>query len=147
MTRLSDAEIEEIADEIEEDGRLDIEGFRVLHQAIRQLQADLAAMTAERDVLRERKDEAYEERNRLVALLASLFPSGTKRTDIPGWDHEWHGCVYIDFPWGQASWHYHDRQAHLFAHLPSYGGAWDGHTTEAKYDAIARAATNKETAT
>ena len=85
-------------------------------------------------------DGAYTERNRLVALLASLFPSGTKKTAIPGWDEAWHGCVYIDLPNGQASWHYHDREAHLFAYLPLYQGEWDGHTTEEKYERIARAA-------
>ncbi len=82
-------------------------------------------------------DQAYNERNRLVALLASIFPAGTKRTEIEGWDPEWHGCVYIDLPNGQASWHYHDREAHLFAHLPPYAGEWDGHTTEQKYERIA----------
>lgn len=70
-------------------------------------------------------DTAYNERNRLVALLASIFPAGIKRTEIEGWDPEWHGCVYIDLPNGQASWHYHDREAHLFSHLPPYAGEWD----------------------
>jgi hypothetical protein len=83
-------------------------------------------------------DTAYNERNRLVALLASIFPSGIKRTEIEGWDPEWHGCVYIDLPNGQASWHYHDREAHLFSHLPPYAGEWDGHTTEEKYERIAK---------
>jgi hypothetical protein len=82
------------------------------------------------------KDAAYLERNKLVALLAAIFPSGIARTAIEGWSDDWHGCVYIDFPWGQASWHYHDSQAHLFEHLPPYAGSWDGHTTEAKYEAI-----------
>lgn len=89
-----------------------------------------------RDDYRKRKDDAYEERNRVVALLARMFPSGTKRTDIPGWDAEWHGCVYIDLPTGQVSWHYHDSQAHLFADLPPYKGEWDGHDTPEKYRRI-----------
>jgi hypothetical protein len=84
--------------------------------------------------------DAYEERNRVVALLASMFPAGTARPDIEGWDPKWLGCVYVDFPWGQASWHFHDDHAHLFDHLPPYGGEWDGHTTEMKYEQIARAA-------
>lgn len=90
--------------------------------------------------LREAKDGAYEERNRVVALLASVFPSGVRKTAIPGWEPEWHDCVYIDLPTGQASWHYHDSQAHLFAHLPPYRGEWDGHTTDVKYERVARAA-------
>ena len=88
---------------------------------------------------------AYEERNHLVALLAKLFPSGTKRTEIAGWDEQWHGCVYIDFPWGQASWHYHDRDAHMFDHLPAYHGQWDGHSTDEKYTAILAAVKHGET--
>ena len=87
--------------------------------------------------LRVDKDAAYLERNRLVALLAAVYPSGIARTDIPGWLPEWHGCVYIDLPTGQASWHYHDGHAHLFAHLPPYAGKWDGHTTDEKYERIA----------
>ena len=84
------------------------------------------------------KDAAYSERNQLVALLAALDPAGTKRTAIEGWDPEWHNCVYVDLPTGQASWHYHDSEAHLFAHLPAYPGEWDGHTTTEKYQRIAR---------
>jgi hypothetical protein len=83
------------------------------------------------------KDATYLERNQVVAALANVFPSGIARTDIPGWLPEWHGCVYIDLPTGQASWHYHDSHAHLFAHLPPYAGKWDGHTTEEKYARLA----------
>lgn len=93
---------------------------------------------AERDKYRRRKDEAYEERNRVVAALAHVFPSGIKRTDIPDWDPEWHGCVYIDTPEGQLSWHYHDSQADLFCDLPPYGGEWDGHDTRKKYRRLER---------
>lgn len=88
---------------------------------------------------REAKDAAYKERNQLVALLSTCFPAGKAKTDIEGWDEAWHGCVYIDFPWGQASWHYHDSDAWMFDHLPAYRGQWDGHTTEQKYSAIAAA--------
>lgn len=83
-------------------------------------------------------DSLYAERNQLVALLAQLYPAGTKRTDIEGWEPEWHGCVYIDLPTGQASWHYHEREAGLFAGLPTYTGEWDGHTTELKYERVAK---------
>ena len=86
--------------------------------------------------LEEARDGAYTERNRLVAFLASIYPSGVKRTAIPGWDEAWHNCVYIDLPVGQASWHYHNDEAHLFAHLPPYESEWDGHTTEEKYERL-----------
>lgn len=82
------------------------------------------------------KDVGYKERNILVRLLASLYPSGIKKTDIEGWDEEWHNCVYIDFPNGQASWHYHISEEGLFANLPPYTKEYDGHTTEDKYSRI-----------
>jgi hypothetical protein len=100
----------------------------------------VTAMTERIEALEAARDGAYTERNRLVALLASIYPSGVKKTAIPGWDKAWHGCVYIDTPQGQASWHFHDSEAHLFANLPPYEGEWDGHTTEEKYERIARAA-------
>jgi hypothetical protein len=78
-------------------------------------------------------DEVYRERNQVVAALAKCFPSGTARTAIEGWDEAWHGCVYIDLPTGQVSWHFHDDDAHLFDTLPPYAGAWDGHDTAEKY--------------
>ena len=81
---------------------------------------------ARREALEE-KDEAYRQRNVLVAALASLFPSGIRRTSIEGWSDDWNGCCYIDLPSGQISYHYHDSQAHLFAGLPLYTKAWDGH--------------------
>lgn len=94
---------------------------------------------AQLDNVERHKDAAYLERNRLVALLARIFPSGIARTAIEGWSEDWHGCVYIDLPTGQASWHFHDSQAHLFKGLPPYLGKWDGHTTEEKYERVAKA--------
>lgn len=82
-------------------------------------------------------DLAYAERNRVVAALARCFPSGIRKTDIPGWDPEWQNCVFIDLPTGQASWHYHDREAANFADLPPYTKPWDGHDTEEKYGRLA----------
>lgn len=84
-----------------------------------------------------RKDAAYYERNQVVAALAKCFPSGVATTAIEGWSEDWHGCVYIDLPTGQVSWHFHDSQAHLFAGLPAYGGKWDGHDTPEKYRRVA----------
>lgn len=89
-------------------------------------------------------DAVYEERNRCVALIARMAVSmrikaGVTKTDIPGWDVEWHNCVYIDLPTGQISWHYHDKEAHLFDGLPVYCGTWDGHDTSEKYRRVAAA--------
>lgn len=90
------------------------------------------------------KDAAYLERNRCVALLVRMalvlgLRAGLARTAIEGWSAEWHGCVYIDLPTGQVSWHYHDSQAHLFAGLPAYAAPWDGHDTPEKYRRVAKA--------
>ncbi len=102
------------------------------HGALRRF----AALVASAE--RENTNNAYKERNQLVALLSTVFPSGKAKTAIDGWDEAWHGCVYIDFPWGQASWHYHTDDEWMFEHLPPYTKQWDGHTTEAKYAAIAK---------
>ena len=90
--------------------------------------------------LEKQVNNAYTERNRLVALLASIYPSGMKATTIPGWDEEWHNCVYFDLPTGQASWHVHINDVHLFQHIGVYESEWDGHTTEEKYERVVRAA-------
>lgn len=84
-------------------------------------------VTEETKDYRAAKDEAYLQRNHLVAALAHIFPSGIGRTAIEGWHSEWHGCAYIDLPTGQISYHYHDSHAHLFADLPAYTKEWDGH--------------------
>lgn len=99
--------------------------------------AENTALKAELEAMRARKDAAYTERNQVVAALSKCFPAGVAKTAIDGWSDDWHGCVYVDLPTGQVSWHFHDSQAHLFAHLPPYAGAWDGHDTAEKYRRLA----------
>lgn len=96
------------------------------------------------DKYEELRNDAYLERNQVVAALAKCFPSGIARTAIDGWSEDWHGCVYIDLPTGQASWHYHDSHAHLFAWMQPYAGKWDGHTTEEKYRRLAALRAHKD---
>ena len=74
-----------------------------------------------------RKDAAYDERMHLVSAIARLFPSGIRDTTDPGWTPAWKGCVYIDLPTGQISYHYHTRHAAMFERLPPYNKPWDGH--------------------
>lgn len=76
---------------------------------------------------KEDKDQAYFERNNVVAALARMYRSGVAKTNIPGWSDDWHGCVYIQLPSGQISYHFHDSQAYLFDGLPEFKGEWDGH--------------------
>lgn len=97
-------------------------------------------LSKELERLREEKNGAYAERNKLVRLIASIYPSGIKQTAIEGWDNDWDWCVYIDLPTGQASWHFHISEFPMFSDLPCYAGNWDGHTTEEKYERVARAA-------
>lgn len=108
---------------------------------------EAGTLRVQRLAMTERKDGAYLERNRCVALiarmaLASGWRAGIARTAIEGWSEDWHGCVYIHLPTGQESWHYHDSQAYLFADLPAYTFAWDGHDTPEKYRRVDEAFAN-----
>jgi len=94
-------------------------------------------LRTENEALRARKDGAYLERNQVVAALSKCFPSVRTRTAIEGWSEDWHGCVYIELPTGQVSWHFHDSQEYLFDHLPQQRIEWDGHDTPEKYRRLA----------
>lgn len=100
-------------------------------------EAERDAALKDAEQMERRKDAAYLERNQVVSALSKCFPSGVARTAIDGWSEDWHGCVYIDLPTGQVSWHFHNSQAYLFEHLPQYQGAWDGHDTPEKYRRLA----------
>lgn len=93
------------------------------------------------EVERERasKNGAYDERNRVVAVLASLFPSSLERhpDEDTTWENDWRWIVFVDLPTGQATWHIHDSHLPLFDHVTRFTGRkWDGHNTEAKYKRI-----------
>lgn len=103
---------------------------------IRAVVADLVA-EAERRGART-ADTAYTERNRCVALIARMalvlgWQAGIRPHEGDLFDEGWNNVVMVDLPTGQVSWHYHDREAHLFADLPAYAGRWDGHDTPEKY--------------
>jgi hypothetical protein len=101
--------------------RFKLEGPAAFLKEIRRLRSAISEASSG-------EDQAYLERAYVVAALARLYPSGTRRTDIPGWKPNWHGCVYIDLPAGQISFHYEDSQAPLFAALPAYTRPYDGHS-------------------
>ena len=105
--------------------------------------ADCCVDREERDALITRVAALYGERDRCVAMLASVFPSSLERHSDADttWENDWRWIVYVDLPTGQASWHIHDSELPLFAHVPRLQGrVWDGHTTEEKYARLARAA-------
>lgn len=83
------------------------------------------------------KNQAYTERNTLVAALSKLFPASLEphqQKEGEVWDPKWAWVCIIDLPTGQASWHIQTDELHLFDHLPRNAGrAWDGHDTPEKY--------------
>ena len=104
----------------------------------------LAAFTRCRDAAvretEEAKNQAYNERNRLVAYLASIYPSCLERhpeEDVE-WEDDWRWIVFIHHSTGQLSWHIHDSELGLFDHVPRGFGhvKWDGHTTKEKYERL-----------
>jgi hypothetical protein len=85
----------------------------------------------------ERWTEVYQERNAVVVALARMAQAAGwtvgQRNDpaSEGWP-----VLYIDTPEGQVSWHLPQDQ--MPANIPPYNGEWDGHTTDEKYDRLAR---------
>lgn len=114
----------------------------VRRELLAQLQEDAALTRTAQAAMTKAVDgmnAVYAERNKLVALLARHYPSGRRRTAIEGWDPAWNGCVFLQTPQGQLSWHYHDSEAGLFEDLPEWSvqaHPWDGHTTAQKYTRV-----------
>ena len=100
------------------------------------------SLELELEACRAAKDGVYNERNRLVALISSMYPSFLgKHNDVPGqdWSVEWKNVVYIETPEGQLAYHIHDSEVGLFSHLESdLSYVWDGHSTEEKYSRVER---------
>lgn len=95
------------------------------------------AIHAHVTALEQQKNGAYSERNKLVAALCKLFPSSIEQHEGEDWENGWN-VVYIDLPTGQVSWHIHDSELPLFAHVARrQGRKWDGHSTEVKYERLA----------
>lgn len=93
------------------------------------------------------KNEAYSERNQLVAFLTSVYPSGLARHPVAdtAWEDDWRTIVVVDSPHGQMTWHIHDIELVRFAHLkPLVGYVWDGHTTAEKYRRLRKCAGLRE---
>jgi len=98
------------------------------------------------------KNQAYWERNQLVAALSKIYPSslGKHPKSDKSWDKDWRNIAFITipvrtanrhFPMGpamlvepmQLSWHLHTDDMIYFDHLPRSSEKWDGHTTDEKY--------------
>lgn len=102
------------------------------------------------------KDQAYWERNQLVAALSKIYPSWLGWHKEKDWDDEWRNIVYIEIPstiqnhgdmrnyFGdvspsvrQLSWHIHQDDLGYFSHLKQGIKGWDGHSTDEKYRRLA----------
>jgi hypothetical protein len=93
----------------------------------------------ELEQVKKSRDNAYWERNQLVAALSKIYPSylGYHEISDKSWDKDWMNIVYMELPTGQVSWHIHKSDLENFSHLRDYIKIkWDGHSTEEKYDRI-----------
>lgn len=131
---------------------VDRESVEAIREAVRRfhpddVDEDKVFLLSLLDTEGEAKDGAYDERNRLVAMLASLFPASLERhpDEDAEWENDWRWIVFIDLPTGQASWHIHDSQLSMFGHLKRMQGRkWDGHTNEQKWDRVAKLASSEK---
>lgn len=75
----------------------------------------------------------YRERNQLVAAMTKLIPSHFAIDETV--EPEWRYVICVHLPTGQATWHIHEDQYGLFAHLEDFDRPqhWDGHDTTEKY--------------
>ena len=83
------------------------------------------------------KSDVYTERNRLVALLASIYQSRIEEShDLPD-EPDFNHVVYIRLSVGQVSWHVPDWDLELFTNLTdTYMEEYDGHNTDEKYKRV-----------
>jgi hypothetical protein len=145
---------EQVASEFEE--RLaDYEGAAISAPVLRQVLRDMlnraviipaaAALKLQEEALAQRraKDQAYSERNALVAVMTKVWPSHLldHPRNLPDYDPEYPVAVCVHIPEaGQQGWHVHRDELHLFSHLkgldiPSCPG-WQPYSTQEKYQRL-----------
>lgn len=108
------------------------------------LKAEVEAARRERDEAKRAKDGAYSERDKCVAAFAtcaySLGWPVWLAVHEGEWDDDWRNIVFIQTPFGQASWHYHDSEREWFSWIglcqPATPPRWDGHSTPEKYERL-----------
>lgn len=117
------------------------------NEAIEEHEKQIRTLELQCEYLRQLADKAYAERNKVVAALANVSVKlrlpvliGThEMVEGEPWDEEWKNVLYIKTPAGQISWHFHKSEMHLIEHHVHTEVKFDGHTTEQKYDRLARA--------
>jgi hypothetical protein len=142
-------ELDELWDEVKADatrGRMREEALQVGAMALRFV-VDLCSTgrtgSGDESAVAAAKDEVYEERDRCVAFIVRLAQRlgyevwlGQHDLSDKDWDPEWRNIVFVQLPTGQLSWHVHASELRLFDGIQlrlDGGHAWDGHTTEEKY--------------
>lgn len=99
------------------------------------------------------KNQAYAERNKVVAALAhlindlSVFVQGfdvkiaQHDPNDKIWDSDWRTILVLTINGKQMTWHFHDSEKYLLEGLqPSVDYKWDGHSTEEKYKRLLKVA-------
>lgn len=104
--------------------------------------AELSALRQELAGARRQKDGAYSERDQVVAGFATLaralgWPVWLA-THVGEWEDDWRNIVFVETPYGQMSWHYHDSERPWFSSVAfdSEPKPWDGHSTSQKYERL-----------
>lgn len=88
------------------------------------------------------KDQAYSERNKVVAAFARLLYANGIQVGIAQhigieWHPDWRTILVIDSSKGIITWHFHDSEKYLLKGFPTYKNyQYDGHTTEEKYQRL-----------
>lgn len=101
---------------------------------LKKVREQLAAVTEERD-------GAYTERAQLLAWISGMYRayiSPALDVEDEGWS-----ILTIHTMMGQLTWHIAPKDLGLFNHIPRMSAGseavkWDGHTTDEKYERIAR---------
>lgn len=90
----------------------------------------------ELDTAQQELKNVYRERAHLVAILAAFVPATLSYTDPSTPD--WPVLTLDGGEGGQLSWHIAPDDIDLFPHIPitEEGFAWDGHSTEEKYERL-----------
>ena len=124
------------------DLKMSMKNFKSVVKDIKERSSDCGIPQSVVDELTTQKNQAYNERNILVAGLSKIFPAflSWHYPEDEDWDPEWKWIVYITLPTGQVSWHIHETELSMFSHLEHRrrGNYWDGHTTQEKYERVKR---------
>lgn len=111
----------------------------LLAQEMAEIDDIRAQERAQEEIYSPEYPDAYAQRNRLVALLAAIFPSSVEQhqqQEGEEWEEGWGNVVIIDLPSGQISFHIHDSEMALFVHLPRGVREWDGHDNHLKWERV-----------